>query len=594
MQKTIYTILLLIAASTACQSDKETSARLQQAEELMNEAPDSALLLLRNMDPATLDSRRLRARHALLHAQALDKNGVDLKTDSIIAPAAAYYAHHGSKRERAYMNYYLGRIRNNAGDLGEAARLMLEAEKYALPLCENKLLGLIYNSRGNLYYSQYSLKEALIMYEKADSCLQLTGNILYSAYMNKAKAATYALLHQYNASQNEYRKALTVFDSLNNHQQVCLIASSLITQMQGNNDIPTISMKQFLNKIYSKHTNGITPTIDYPIWAWIYLHENKIDSAQYYATLAQKLGQKTLNRQCGIEVLLCQIEEKKGDFKAAAIGWGKAYSLLDSISRHEKEQLIQRVEIRYKNKELQQRNEVLHMRNRYLIIIGLLVLALTSIGFSLALRYWKRVARKRMLQNMRNQIFIEKLNDDQAGLQLRYQQMEQELHDGSEESERLLTSIESRLDEIMHLLDYAYSNTCNPKDLHQALKEYAHTINADEFAFSELRYVVNKRYGGILDYLRVRHRKLSNSEINLVGMLMLHFTFDSIRLIYNHENTDTLYSRRTKIREKMKLPRNYKVEDYVFWIGEQLKNGEAPDEPADFARKNPIKRKSKR
>ncbi len=593
MQKTIYTILLLIAASTACQSDKETSARLQQAEELMNEAPDSALLLLRNMDPATLDSRKLRARHALLHAQALDKNGIDLSTDSVIAPAAAYYARHGSKRERAYMNYYLGRIRNNAGDLGEAARLMLEAEKYA-PADESYLLGLIYNCRANLHYAQYSLDEALGMYEKADSCFRQVGNIMFSGYMSKAKAKTYTLKQNSDAAISEFEKAFKIFDSLGNHQQACLIASSIAYQMKKKEDFPLATIKNLLQSTYAKHNSGTIPAIDYPLWSGIYLQEDKIDSAKFFGNLALQAEQKYSNKRCGVLTFLSQIEERTENYKQATQHWKEAYALLDSASYAEKEQLIQRIEIRYKNKELQQRNEMLHMRNRYLIIIGLLVLALTTTGFSVALRYWKRVARKRMLQNMRNQIFIEKLNEDQSGLQLRYQQMEQELHDGSEESARLLTSIESRLDEIMHLLDYAYSNTCNPKDLHQALKEYAHTINADEFAFSELRYVVNKRYGGILDYLRVRHQSLSNSDINLIGMLMLHFTFDSIRLIYNHENTDTLYSRRTKIREKMKLPRNYKVEDYVFWIGEQLKNGEAPDEPLDFARKNPIKRKSKR
>ena len=45
---------------------------------------------------------------------ALDKNWIDLASNSIIAPAVSYYNNHGSKEEKLMTYYYRGRISMNA------------------------------------------------------------------------------------------------------------------------------------------------------------------------------------------------------------------------------------------------------------------------------------------------------------------------------------------------------------------------------------------------------------------------------------------------------------------------------------------------
>ncbi len=571
MRILIYSMLLSLILS-GCHHSAIINEKLQLAEELMIIKPDSSLKLLKEVNSTDLSSNRLRARHALLYSQALDKNCIDLKMDTIIAPAVKYYANHGTNRDKALTHYYLGRIRHNAGAACEAAELMQAAEKYAIPAKETYLLGLIYNCRGNLYYSQYSLNDAIEMYDLADSCFLREGKVVFSGYMHQAKAKTYALLRNYSNSQKEYGKALMIFDSVKNYRQVCLISSSLAYQMKKSGKIAIDSIKYFLRKTYSRYTKGIIPTIDYPIWAGLYLKENKLDSAKYFGYLSINTGTKTKNQQCGILTTICQIETADKNYKAACCNWAKAYTLLDSIFRYEKEHLIQRAEERYNNKELQHRNELLHMRTRYMIYIGVLVFAILLSVFLLILKRRLQIIRAQAEENRRYQSFIKELTQSYNTLQTNYDQIKKEVELHTEEENRLMDSVERRLGHIRELLKISYTCKHAPHILYDTFKEYAIKMNTSEDSFVDLKYILNKRYYGIADYLETHHRNLTLSDLNVLCMLVYNFSLDSIRMVCNHDNIDSLYSRRNKLRHKIGAPTHTSLEEELQNILTHLKN----------------------
>ena len=97
---------------------------------VMEEHPDSALTLLDTLDRSRLTTREARARHALLYSPALDKNYIELTTDSVIRPAAQYYARHGKPNDRLKAQYYLGCIFRNSGDWEQAIEHFVNAEGY--------------------------------------------------------------------------------------------------------------------------------------------------------------------------------------------------------------------------------------------------------------------------------------------------------------------------------------------------------------------------------------------------------------------------------------------------------------------------------
>lgn len=100
-------VLASILAFCGCNRNDVKSC-LDDVETYIMDYPGSALAVLETMDRNLLKKERDRARHALLHAMALDKNYIDVCDDSIARVAVEYYSKHGPGKYEARALYYLG------------------------------------------------------------------------------------------------------------------------------------------------------------------------------------------------------------------------------------------------------------------------------------------------------------------------------------------------------------------------------------------------------------------------------------------------------------------------------------------------------
>ena len=89
--KNILSILTQLLAFTACSDKKAVTDVLNRAEAVMDEHPDSSLTLLRTLTFDDFRKEKNRARYALLHSQALDRNYIDTTRDSLVSVAVEYY-----------------------------------------------------------------------------------------------------------------------------------------------------------------------------------------------------------------------------------------------------------------------------------------------------------------------------------------------------------------------------------------------------------------------------------------------------------------------------------------------------------------------
>lgn len=531
--------------------------------------PDSALSLLKRIDPGSLRDRSSKARYALIYSHLLDGNRIDLKTDSVIAPALGYYLRHGSPKERAYTNYYAGCICSNAGKTDEAVSRFVAAEADAAAVGDSHLLGRIYNCLGNLYYSQYSFDGALAMYEKAERCFNTVESTAEIAYIEKAKAKTWLLQGNYAAAREAYLKAIGLFEGVGCREQICLLTRNIANLMIAGGDIRIDSVRRFLQHTYARYTSEVIPFVDYPLWARLYLKENRIDSARYYGQRAFACSLESRDKQCGLYALMSRIEEASGHYREAVFYWKKHAALSDSIVGDEKRELVQRAEKKYRNRELRARNDLLSLHNKLVYCFGGSLLFIVLSVFLLILHHRRRLLRLKSEQIANYRHFIGVLNEEYADLKERCDQLSLEIDHTSKEETGLLGTLENRLNGLQKLLDMAYAG-CKPALFFSAFKRYAASLGNREAAFSDLQFVVNKRYNGIVDHLRGKHPSLTNSELDMLCMLLFGFSFDCIRLIYNHDNVDSLYSRRTKIREKLQLAPRYRLERYLSELAERL------------------------
>ena len=125
--KSFYRHILVLAVAilflldfSSCGRSTSLVPELSQAENCMEERPDSALALLQAVDTLQLTSEEQKAKYALLLSMALDKNVIDLTDFDVLQPAIDYYADHGTATDQLRTYYYQGRIYVNAGNNPDA------------------------------------------------------------------------------------------------------------------------------------------------------------------------------------------------------------------------------------------------------------------------------------------------------------------------------------------------------------------------------------------------------------------------------------------------------------------------------------------
>lgn len=118
--------IILMACLWSCGHTSKVRPILDRAEMCMESHPDSAFVALDSLDRRLLDTPELRARHALLYSQALEKCGIEIYNDSIIHIALDYYASIGDSENTQKARACLDRINENASMLAPSDTLKIQ------------------------------------------------------------------------------------------------------------------------------------------------------------------------------------------------------------------------------------------------------------------------------------------------------------------------------------------------------------------------------------------------------------------------------------------------------------------------------------
>ncbi len=110
-------ILIFIIILTACNhTDTQLKGQLDLIDSIIEKDGGQAYKMLKGMNRDSISSKSEYARYSLLMSMAMDKNYIDITSDSIIAPAVEYYRKHGSNDHKMKALYYRGVVERNAGN----------------------------------------------------------------------------------------------------------------------------------------------------------------------------------------------------------------------------------------------------------------------------------------------------------------------------------------------------------------------------------------------------------------------------------------------------------------------------------------------
>ena len=182
---------------------------MSAAESFLQVKPDSSLILLKRIDPSTLATRRQKAKYALLLSAALDKNYIDVTSDSLISIALNYFSRKTESRDQLLSWYYNGIVLKNAGMYPPAVVSFEKAATIAGKLQDSHQLGLIYRNIASSFDQSNNIPAAIQYLEKAVSCFSINpADSLYHIYALCSLATEYTV-------NRDYAQAKQVLSSLN-------------------------------------------------------------------------------------------------------------------------------------------------------------------------------------------------------------------------------------------------------------------------------------------------------------------------------------------------------------------------------------------
>ena len=205
-------ILALLVISLACHPVTPNLSEMKGIEEIIQDEPKEALTRLYDIDNESLAGAQEKGLYALLLSMALDKNYIDLQSDSIIAPAVSYYSGHGDKRHRFLTYYYQGRVYENAKDYEKALTAFIIAEGNIADSVSGEYQVRLYCAKQRVFFHQFADKEAYNEILKAKTVSRHLDNPEYF-FRNCIDLASYYDKHKdtvkYNAELDSLKLWMT-------------------------------------------------------------------------------------------------------------------------------------------------------------------------------------------------------------------------------------------------------------------------------------------------------------------------------------------------------------------------------------------------
>lgn len=572
-------IILLIAVAfnfAGCRSGGKPDSFIQ-VEKLMVESPDKALTVLQGITFAHFHTKPLKAKYALLYSEALDKNYIDVDNDSLIRFAVDYYKNHGKDIDKAKAYYYYGIVHNNAGDIDEAMESFVKARVFVEKTDDYYLNGLIYNVIGNLYYGQCSFDEALNMYSNAaDAFLKAKSkkNWLFAIH---SKGLTQVYLGQ----NQEAIESLTNGIKLATEQCDTTTLLDIISAIGGiqakikTDSTSLYTSKNYLFQTYRRYTRNTIPFEHYPIIGNIYFKENRIDSAKYYFTEYLKQKQEITESNLAIFTLLSAIESQSNHYKKALEYERLSSYYTDSINTAHKNILIQNLEKKYKAEYFQKSYIILQTKYKYETMTFILIFILIILIIGILVTYYRREVKVRNQQIIENQNYVEEVQQYYSELKEKYDKISKNIQD--EKSQALFEILKNRIHSLQSVLELASKYENNTDAFYEKFKEYIKVTSDNNKRLSEdVIAIANLFCHGIIRRLGQLYPSLSKRELCYCGFICLGFSPESIRILYNHTNVYSIYTMRSKIRNKLGITNNsLNLETHILKMMEILKSESA-------------------
>lgn len=539
MRPFIYGALLLLFSG--CSGGRIRLAEtLSHAEKIVAEAPDSVLRLLRELPTDALRSRELRARYALLQAEAAERAGTPNNNDSILRIAWEYYRKHPHEiRGICKTLYYRGQSRLRQGDKPGALRLFLEVEEKLRPIDEPYYLGLLYLRIGGVYRAELNFVRAYRYYRDARDLFIRSDAARQTTEAQLGMTVSALRMRDLGRALRDCSMALERADELRDDTLVrrSLALFATIYTVAESERIPDDLLRRIETSIRSD-----TTAAGYCTRAQTFLLRNRPDSARRCLQRAETLDPDN-DVLPMIEYTAYRVESRAGRYREAARKIDRFIFLNDSLTRTALQASAGMIERDYFRERAAFAD--FRMQNRRLgerLVAAVVLLLLLIAGL---------ILRQRIrLHKERNERYLLLVREAEA----EYRNLARSLQQRDRDEARMKGLIASRFDIVDRLGKTLYEreNTVSgqavmTREVKRIIEGFAE--NGD--MLQELEHIVDMAHDGVMRKLRRDFPKMKESDVRLLCYIFGGFSPQVISL-FMEESVANVYARKSRLKSRIK------------------------------------------
>lgn len=502
---------------------------LKTAETALQTNPDSALSILKKMNPSNFISDADRALYGLLYFEALDKTKGDLKPDSLIDFSLSYYLRSNNNVRLAKSYFYKAKTLKVDQRFDDATVLYLKSIDLVKNTDENLLLGKIYSDIGDICSIQKDFKESLNKYKTSIGFFHRSGDSIEISYSLTSTGRVYRFKKEHDTALKYYNQAL--------HYTKDSLSNGLAYQEMGIN--------YFMAKKYDLAQYYLRKSLTYPavsnyyairnfILADLFFDTQELDSARHYAITALK-HPSTFFIQRDCYRILVNTEYGRGDFKQMAAYMSKYQDCTDSVRKIETQTKTTVLE------DLYQTSDKVGKTRRYLLLSGFIIALIAALSVFVVYRL-----------RLRN-----KGKDDEL------KQVEKTL---SKKQELLRENLLQKIEETRTLQMVVYKKSSIREREEMDREMYRNILHVeDRQAFARL---MDKTFNNVFSNLETRFPELTYKELIWCCLFLLGLPNNEIALILDSQPA-SLYKMKQRIAQKMNLASTRDLPQMLFDLSEK-------------------------
>ena len=521
---------------------------LDTAERQIVEYPDSALTTVRSIRRYAVLVPQVRARYGVLYSAALDKNYIDVASDSLVRYSADYYDLHGTPEQRMQAYYYLGRTQQNAGEDLSATLSFLDAAQYTDAVDNNYLKGLLYSQLGEMYSRYNRILKASQYYEKSYNYYKEANLPQHQAYQLYEMGVMQLGLQNIDRAIELFEQAGRLADFSNFTNIRKFILSMTACAYNGKEDYQgSYKVLKECESLFSKDEIYTYSDIC-GVAANIYAHRGDKALSQEYLdrgwSLTRTKRDSILMKYYQSRCLIIEKKTIKGYKAYSAALYEDLLTRIIDVGSNPIDELEHNY-LEQKNLEIAERAR--HEKVAYIVVLlGLGVVTIAIIVY-LLLRY-----RRKNREILDYLIAIKELKTNIADQSSLFVQLGEVLN--------------GKLEVINSLCSAYYENDGLHKQqeaIFKRVKSIISDIRDGGDYFSTIEVITNQCRDNVLHRLKTELPSLSNDEYKLACYLCAGFSTQAICLFFGCTK-EVLYRRTYRLREKIKKSNSSNKDFYLF------------------------------